>query len=349
MSQIVIGGKTIGGDAPCFIIAEAGVNHNGDMALARKLIDVAVDAGADAVKFQTFKVDMLTSPNTPKATYQVGTTGSDESQDDMLRKLELSYEDFRALEAYCQERGIAFISTPFDHDSVDFLGSLGVPAFKVPSGETTNLPLLAHIARMGKPVILSTGMSYLSEVERAIRTMNDAGNHEIAVLHCVSNYPTAPEDVNLRAMHTIASAFGVPVGFSDHTMGVEIPIAAVALGAKVIEKHFTLDRNMPGPDHRASLEPDELAQLVRDVRAVEKAIGDGIKRPKPCEMDTRAVARRSICLRNGLQPGETIAEQDLIALRPAGGIPPDQYDLVVGRRLRHAVSPHIALKWEDID
>lgn len=344
-----VGTKSIGGDAPCFVIAEAGVNHNGDMRIAYDLIDAAIEAKADAVKFQTFKVAQLVASGTPKAAYQAGTTSADESQDDMLRKLELSYHQFQELEAYCHERGIAFISTPFDHESVDFLGLLGVPAFKVPSGEITNLPLLAHIARMGKPVILSTGMSYLSEVERAIRTINDAGNDQIAVLHCVSNYPTAPEDANLNAMLTMRQAFNVPVGFSDHTMGLEIPIAAVALGAKVIEKHFTLDRGMPGPDHRASLEPGELTQLVQDIRAVEKALGDGIKQPKPCEADTRQVIRRSVCLRVSLEAGSIITENDLIALRPATGIPIDQYELVVGRTLHKAVSARVPLQWSDFN
>jgi N-acetylneuraminate synthase/N,N'-diacetyllegionaminate synthase len=301
------------------------------------------------VKFQTFDVDLLTTSDAPQAEYQTANTGSDQSQKEMLHKLQLTHDQFKGLEAYCRERGIVFISTPFDHESADFLDELGVPAFKIPSGETTNLPFIDHIARKGKPVILSTGMSYLSEVERAVRTVRDAGNDQLVVLHCVSNYPTAPSEVNLKAMHTMAQAFDVPVGFSDHTMGIEIPIAAVALGACVIEKHFTLDRDMPGPDHKASLEPDELAQLVRDIRSVEKAVGNGIKQPTESEASTKAVIRRSICLRQPVEAGVTIEQCHLIALRPEGGIPPDQFDMVLGRKARRAIPAGARLEWGDIE
>jgi N,N'-diacetyllegionaminate synthase len=349
MDQLHIDGKVIGHGQPCFIIAEAGINHNGDVGLAKRLIDVAVDAGADAVKFQTFRVDLLTAPDAPKARYQATATGAGESQGDMLRKSELPPEAFAELDAYCHERGIIFISTPFDHESVEVLANLGVPAFKVPSGEVVNLPLLRHIASKGKPIILSTGMSYISEVERAIRAIHEAGNDQLVVLHCVSNYPAAPRDVNLRAMQTIAQAFQVPVGFSDHTLGIEIPLAAVAMGACVIEKHFTLDRAMPGPDHGASLEPHELRAMVTGIRKVEQALGDGIKQPADSEADTRQVARRSIYLRRPARVGAVLREDDLIALRPAGGIPPDQFDSVVGRKLRHAMPAGAVLAWRDLE
>ena len=349
MRQVRIAGKTVGEGHPCFIIAEAGVNHNGDVDTALKLVDVAADAGADAVKFQTFDSDQVVAPEAPKATYQVETTGAEESQREMLRTLELPPESFHRLQSRCGERGIIFISTPFDHDSVDLLDRLGVPAFKVGSGEVGNLPLLRHIAAKGRPIILSTGMSYLGEVEWAIGAVHGAGNDQIMVLHCVSAYPTEPRDANLRAMETLAQAFQVPVGFSDHTRGLEVPLAAVALGARVLEKHFTLDRDMPGPDHRASLEPDQLRELVRGIRAVESALGDGVKQPAAAETNIRGVARRSIYLRNLVDAGAILREEDLICLRPAGGIPPHQLDAVVGRRLRRACPAGAAVAWSDLD
>ena len=349
MKRIEIAEKAIGDGFPCFIIAEAGVNHNGDLETAKRLVDVAADARADAVKFQTLYADRLVAPDAPKAAYQLETTDDQESQADMLRKLELPPEAFGELQTYCAERDIIFISTPFDHDSVDLLDELGVPAFKVPSGETVNLPFLRHIARKGKPVILSTGMSYLSEVERAIRTIHGAGNDQLVVLHCVSNYPTAPSDANLRAMQTMSQAFDVLVGFSDHTLGIEVPLAAVALGASVIEKHFTLDSDMPGPDHRASLEPDELKDLVNGIRTVEQALGNGIKEPSESEENTRMVARRSIYMGRAVEAGTVLREEDMIALRPAGGIPPDQFDFVVGRRLRRSLPAGVQLAWEDFE
>jgi N-acetylneuraminate synthase len=266
MQNIQVGNKLIGPGQPVFVIAEAGVNHNGDLKLARALIDVAVEAGADAVKFQTFRAERLATPDAPKAEYQVQTTGNAESQFEMLRRLELSADAHRELQAYCHERGIIFLSTPFDEEAVDLLDESGVAAFKISSGDLTNSPLLEHVASKGKPVILSTGMSELSELIEAVSVLNTAGCENPVLLHCVSNYPADPAEVNLRAMQTMRSAFDVPVGFSDHTQGIDVALAAVALGACVIEKHFTLDRTMPGPDHRASLEPTELRELVRSIR-----------------------------------------------------------------------------------
>lgn len=349
MTDIKIAGRRVGPGQPCFIIAEAGVNHNGDPEAAKKLIDVAVESGADAVKFQTFKAERVISADAPKAGYQLESTDPGESQLDMIRKLELTDDHFRQLDAYCRERGIIFISTPFDHPSVDLLDSLGVPAFKVPSGETVNLPLLRHIASKQKPVILSTGMSTLGEVERAVNTIKQAGSGQLAVLHCVSNYPAAVADVNLMAMQTMGHAFQTPVGYSDHTLGIEIPIAAVALGACVIEKHFTLDKALPGPDHRASLEPDELAAMVRGIRNVQAAMGSGIKTPAESEENTRLVARRSLFLERDVIAGAVLRDTDLIALRPSGGIPPDQFDHVVGRRLRRSLNRGAQLGWEDLE
>jgi N-acetylneuraminate synthase/N,N'-diacetyllegionaminate synthase len=349
MKQIEIAGRPIGEGRPCFIIGEAGVNHNGDVDLARKLVDAAADAGVDAIKFQTYNSDQLVAPDAAKADYQVDTTGASETQGEMLRKLELPTESFQTLQGASADRDVTFISTPFDHDSVDLLDSLGVPAFKVGSGDLTNLPLLRHIASKGRPMILSTGMSYLGEVERALVAVHETGNEQVAILHCVSAYPTEPRDANLRAMQTIDRAFGVPVGFSDHTQGLEVPLAAVALGASIIEKHFTLDRNMEGPDHRASLEPGELKELVRGIRDVESALGDGHKRPTEAESNIRGAARRSIYLRNEVSESSVLQGEDLICLRPAGGIPPDQIDMVEGRKMRHTRPAGTALTWSDLD
>ena len=276
--KIRIEDKLIGEEEPCFIIAEAGVNHNGSVELAKKLIDAAKDAGADAVKFQTFKAENVVVKDAQKAEYQKETTGEG-SQYEMIKKLELTEEDFRELADYAKEKDIMFLSSPFDKDSIDLLNELDVPAFKVGSGEITNFPLLRYIAKKGKPIILSTGMSTLGEIEEALDVIRSEGVEDIALLHCVSNYPARIEDVNLRAMGTLKQAFKLPVGFSDHTLGITAPIAAVALGACVIEKHFTLDRNLPGPDHKASLEADELKEMVKAIREVEKVLGNGIKRP----------------------------------------------------------------------
>lgn len=331
-NTIYIEKRKIGSGHPCFIIAEAGVNHNGSLDLARQLIDVAVDAGCDAVKFQTFITEKVCSPDAPKATYQKETTESDESQIDMIRKLELSFEAFRELRDYCIDKGILFLSTPFDYESADFLNELPVPAFKVPSGEITNIYFLEHLARKNKPLIISTGMATMDEVALAVETACAAGNKKIALLQCVSNYPAAPSSMNLTAMHTLANAFGVPVGLSDHSVGIEISIAAAALGACIIEKHFTLDHALPGPDHRASLEPSELVNLVKSIRNVEAALGDGIKQPAAEELNTAQVARRSLVAAERIPAGTAITAEMLDILRPGTGLPPAMRPHVLGRR-----------------
>jgi len=349
MKEVEIAGRKIGPGHPCFIVAEAGVNHNGDVEMAKRLVDVAAEAGADAVKFQTFKAERVVSATAPKAEYQVETTGSSESQLEMLRPLELSREAHVQLQTCCQERGVLFMSTPFDEGSVDLLAELDVPVFKVPSGEVTSWPFLEYIARKGKPIIFSTGMSYLSEVDDAVRVIRNAGCDQMVLLHCVSNYPTDPADCNLRAMETMAAAFKVPVGYSDHTPGIEVPLAAVALGASVIEKHFTLDKNLPGPDHRASLEPNELAAMVRGIRTVEAALGHGRKEPAESEANTRQVARRSVAVAKDVPEGTLLRSDMLTLLRPAGGIPPAQFEEVVGHRLRRAVQAGEILAWGDLE
>jgi N-acetylneuraminate synthase len=332
MQNIQVGNKLIGPGQPVFVIAEAGVNHNGDLKLARALIDVAVEAGADAVKFQTFRAERLATPDAPKAEYQVQTTGNAEAQFEMLRRLELSADAHRELQAYCHERGIIFLSTPFDEEAVDLLDELGVAAFKISSGDLTNSPLLEHVASKGKPVILSTGMSELSELIEAVSVLNTAGCENPVLLHCVSNYPADPAEVNLRAMQTMRSAFDVPVGFSDHTQGIDVALAAVALGACVIEKHFTLDRTMPGPDHRASLEPTELRELVRSIRRVETALGNGRKVPTASELETAKVARRSLVAARDIPAGATLERDMVMMRRPGTGMSPAMLNTLLDRR-----------------
>lgn len=338
----------IGSDHPCLIIAEAGVNHNGSLDTAREMVRVAARAGADIIKFQTFKADKLITAHAPKAAYQVASTGKDESQLQMLRKLELSESDFRNLFDECRRNNILFLSTPFDEDSADFLFLLGMDAFKISSGEVTNLPLLAHIARKGKPLILSTGMSYLAEVDTAVQTIRAAGNHNLALLHCTSNYPADPADVNLRAMTSLEHAFQVPVGFSDHTMGIEIPLAAVAMGASILEKHFTLDRSLPGPDHQASLEPAELGNLVKGVRKVEASLGHGRKEPAECEADTAAVARKSIVARFDIPAGTALNESSFVMMRPGTGLTPAMLKYIVGRTARVNIPAGTLISFEMI-
>ncbi|MBU0587275.1 MAG: N-acetylneuraminate synthase [Gammaproteobacteria bacterium] len=318
---------------PTLVIAEAGVNHNGDMDLAFRLVDVAAEAGADYVKFQTFSADRLVTRTAPKADYQARTTSGEETQHTMLRRLELTAEMHRALMTRCAESGIGFLSTGFDTESVDFLHGLGQRVYKIPSGEITNLLYLRHIGRLGGEVILSTGMANLGEVEAALETIESVGmsRSQITVLHCTTEYPTPVSEVNLRAMVSMQSAFGVRVGYSDHTQGIEVPIAAVALGACVIEKHFTLDRNLPGPDHMASLEPQELKAMIGAIRHVEKALGDGIKRPTLSEGRNRLVVRKSIVAARGIRQGEFFSVENLAIKRPGGGLSPMLFDDVVGR------------------
>lgn len=344
--QIQVGSRTIGSGAPCYVIAEAGVNHNGDIELALELVERAAQAGADAVKFQTFEAEDVISAHAPKADYQKAVTPSDESQLEMAKKLQLPDSDFRRLAEHCAQVGIQFLSTPFDLRSAQLLCDLGVPALKVASGELTNLPFLAGLARLDVPLLVSTGMATLGEVERALQSIYSAApDATVALFHCVSSYPAPPEAINLRAMTTLRAAFGVPVGFSDHTMGTAIPLAAVAQGASMLEKHFTLDCTMEGPDHQASLEPEQLSALVQDVRAVEAALGDGRKRPADCELNTREVARRSIILNRDLAEGARIESDHLALKRPGTGLGSEFLEHVVGRRLRTAQRAGTVLTW----
>ncbi|MBI4333129.1 MAG: N-acetylneuraminate synthase [Chloroflexi bacterium] len=332
-----VAGRPVGEGQPCFIIAEAGVNHNGDVNLAMKLIDAAVEAGADAVKFQTFQAEEIVTASAGKAPYQKQTTREDEAQLDMLKRLELRPGDFKRLSAYARKRGIVFLSTAFDAGSVDLLCALGVPAFKIPSGEITNLPLLKHIAASGKPVILSTGMSTLDEIGEAIQVLRSQGTKNIVLLHCVSCYPAKLEDANLGVIETLRRTFGLPAGLSDHTVGIYAPIAAAALGACVIEKHFTLDKTFPGPDHRASLDPGELKEMVKAVRGVERAVGDGIKRLSREEKENRKAVRRSIVARVDIPAGTAITREMLDIKRPGTGLAPRYLDSVVGRRAKKKI------------
>jgi len=315
------------------IIAEAGVNHNGDMNLAKQLIDVAVDAGADIVKFQSFNADRLTTTTAEKAIYQIKTTGKQESQYEMLRRLELSIDMHKELIEYCSQRHIEFFSTGFDIDSVNLLIDLGQSHFKIPSGEITNLPYLRHIGQQGKEVVLSTGMSTLGDIEFAINALEQSGTNrnKITILHCTTEYPTPMNEVNLSAMQNIHKAFGVKIGYSDHTQGIEVAIAAAALGASVIEKHFTLDRTLPGPDHKASLEPNELKSMIQCVRNINVAMGDGIKRLTPSEMKNKDIARKSIVAGRAINKGEKFTEDNLTTKRPGTGISPINWDLIVGK------------------
>ena len=314
------------------------MNHNGSVDAAIELIDVAVAAKADAVKFQTFDPDVLVSTGAPKAKYQARLTGSSESQHAMLKGLSLQRDAYRQLKRYAVEKGILFISTPFEERSAALLSELDLPLFKIPSGEITNLPFLGYVAGLGKPMIISTGMSTLGEVDTAVRCVRESGNRDIVLLHCVSSYPTPAGDVNLRAMGTLSTAFRVPVGYSDHTLGLEIAFAAVALGACVIEKHFTLDKKMVGPDHQASLEPQELSELVRGIRRVEVALGTGHKQPVQSEADTAAVARKSLVAACDIPEGAILEESMLAVKRPGTGLAPTAKAYVVGRRVRLAVS-----------
>jgi N,N'-diacetyllegionaminate synthase len=328
--KIRIADRVVGEQAPCFIIAEAGVNHNGNINLAKRLVDVAMKAGADAVKFQTFKAEDVVTKTAKKAEYQKKTTRAEESQFVMIKKLEIEERDFRELFDYAHRKGIIFLSSPFDKRSVDLLDRLGVPAFKIASGEITNLPLIRYVARKGKPIILSTGMSTMAEIEEALRVINDEGTKDIVLLHCVTSYPAKVENSNLRAMRTLRRAFKVPVGLSDHTIGIIVPIAAVALGAAALEKHFTLDKNLPGPDHKASLTPEELNQMVMAVRQVEKAMGNGIKSPTEEEEEIKRVARRSIVAKIDIPKGTFITEEMLDVKRPGTGVEPKYMNEVIG-------------------
>ncbi len=334
------------------IIAEAGVNHNGSLELAKRLIDVAADARADIVKFQTFKTESVVTKDAAKAKYQIiADNGQDDSQYSMIKKLELDKAAHIELANHCKVRGIQFLSTAFDEDSIKLLQEFDMPVWKIPSGEITNGPYLKCIARMNKPVIMSCGMSYLGEIESAIRIMEDNGLERdmITILHCNTEYPTPMQDVNLNAMLTIKDALKVNVGYSDHTLGIEVPIAAVALGATIIEKHFTLDKSLPGPDHRASLEPEELKEMVKSIRNIELALsGNGIKGPSLSETPNIPIVRRSIYLKSDLSSGTILTSEHIIMKRPGTGISPMMVDMVIGKEIVRDLSEDHRLEWTDI-
>lgn len=310
-----------------FIIAEAGVNHNGSLDLAKQLVDVAKNCGCDAVKFQTFIAKNVVSKFAKKAEYQISNTKNDESQLEMIKKLELSFADFIYLKKYCDHKEILFLSTPFDHESIDFLASLQMPIFKIPSGEITNLPYLRKINSLKTKVILSTGMANLEEISNALQVLKDS---DVAILHANTQYPTPVEDVNLLALQTLREKFNVDIGYSDHTNGIEISIGAVAMGAKIIEKHFTLDKNMSGPDHIASLDPNELEAMVLAIRNIEKAFGDGIKKPSKSEIGNMAIARKSIVAKTKIMKGDIFSETNITTKRPGSGISPMKWDEIIG-------------------
>ena len=339
-----------------FIIAEAGVNHNGDENLALRLVEVAAKSGADAVKFQTFSADKLTRKGAAKAEYQKQTTGEGD-QHGMLKALEMSENLHRRLFAHCADLGIEFMSTAFDEEALDFLVSLGIRRIKVPSGEITNAPFLRHMASKGLPMVVSTGMAELQEVvaavdvvrtERSKRGFSEPLEQKVTILHCTSNYPAKSADVNLRAMTTMAQATGLPVGYSDHTLGLAVSTGAVALGASVIEKHFTLDSTLPGPDHRASLEPDQLADLVRQIRDVEEALGSDVKAPTASELAVRDLVRRSVTTIRPLDAGATVSRDDVTLMRPGTGIPPIELDKVIGRKSVRRIPAGETLTWSDL-
>lgn len=332
-----------------FIIAEAGVNHNGKMELAYKLVDAAKEAGVDAVKFQIFKSEKLISKSTKMADYQKENLKENISQLDMVKKLELSYEDFIKINEYCKEKGIMFMATPFDNDSLDFLvDTLKVDILKIGSGDLNNYPFLEKVALKNKEIILSTGMSNLSDIEGALDFISQYTDKEVKVLHCTTNYPCPMDEVNLKAMNTIKDAFQVAVGYSDHTLGIEVPIAAVALGAEIIEKHFTLDKTMEGPDHVASLEPNELKEMTRTIRNIEKALGSGIKKPNKSEVKIQSIVKRKIVLAKDVEINHVLTENDLEYKRCENGIESKYYKNIIGKKVKRKIDADSPLMWEDI-
>ncbi len=335
--KIKIGSRFIGQGEPVYIIAEAGVNHNGDFELAKQLVDWAKKAGVDAVKFQTFKTEELVTKQAGMADYQKQQLKDITSQYDMIKSLELDFHDFSRLKVYCDEKQIQFLSTPHSPSAAEFLDPL-LPAFKIGSGDLTNLPFLELVASYNKPIILSTGMATLEEVSEAVNAIRSEGNDQIALLHCVTNYPALLEAINLRAMLTLRDTFRVPVGFSDHTTGFTGSIAAVSLGACIIEKHFTLDKNMPGPDHKASMEPGELSELVQVIRSVEAALGDGVKKPTETEMKIRKVARKSLVAKLDIQKGATITQAMIEIKRPGTGMAPVKLSSIIGKKARQDIN-----------
>ena len=352
VEPVRIGERAIGA-GPAFVIAEAGVNHDGDPALAHALIDAAADAGADAVKFQTFDPDALVTAGAPLAPYQAapesGLEGRAADQREMLRRLALPLDAWPALQRHAAERGITFLSTPFDEASAELLDRLDVPAFKVGSGDLTDIPFLERLARRGRPLLVSTGMATMAEVAAAVDAIAAAGDPPLVLLHCVSSYPAAAADANLRAIETMRRAFGIPVGWSDHSPGIEVAISAASLGAAVIEKHLTTDRSRPGPDHRSSLEPDDFRALVTTVRAVSATLGDGVKRPVAAEAEIARVARRSLHWTRPLAGGTTVGAGDVAVLRPATGLAPDRLGDVIGRRTARPVTAGAAVDAADLE
>jgi len=348
IKPVKVGNRLIGPGQPCFIVAEAGVNHNGDINLAHRLVDAAAKAGADAVKFQTYSPESVIARNAPKPAYQHQTTPTDESQFEMAEKLALSYQDFRGIKSLADELGIVFLSTPIAPEDVDFLVALGTPALKVASMDIVNYPMLDYIGRQKVPVIASTGMATLGEVESAIDMLRQAGCSEIVLLHCVTNYPARDDEANLRVMDTLAQAFQVPVGFSDHTTGTAVPVAAVARGACMIEKHFTLDRGLPGPDHTSSLEPPAFKTMVDDIRAVESALGSPVKIPLPVEIENRRVMRRSVVASVDLPAGTVLKREHLALKRPGDGLGASFIQFLVGRQLVRFVPRDDKLSLDDL-
>ena len=345
--KIKIENKSIGEKNPCFIIAEAGVNHNGKLSLAKKLIEAAKEAGVDAIKFQTFKAENLVTKNTKMAKYQKRNTEREENQLEMLKRSELSYKDFIKLKKYCDKKKIIFLSTPHSEDAIDFLEPL-TPAYKIGSGDLTNIPFLKKIAKKKKPIILSTGMATLNEVKEAVKTIKKAGNNKIILLHCTTCYPCPFKEVNLKAILTLKKEFNLPVGYSDHTLGIVVPIMAVALGAAIIEKHFTLDKNLPGPDHKASLEPQELKEMVKLIRDTEKVLGSNIKKPTKSEEKIKKVVRKSIVARVGIPKNTKITKDVLIIKRPGTGIKPKYMKKVLGKRTKINIKKEDLIRWKMI-
>jgi len=348
MEKIKIGNKLIDERKPCFIIAEAGVNHNGRLDLAEKLVDVARKAGADAIKFQTFKSGGVVSEKAEIADYQKKNMGKKEAQLKILKKLELDYKDFTKLKKYCDKKGIIFLSTPHSPDAIDFLEPL-VPAYKIGSGDLTNLPFLKKIAGKKKPIILSTGMSNLQEVKEAVRAIKGCGNKKIILLHCTTNYPCPIEEVNLRAIQTLKQEFNLPVGYSDHTLGVTVPIMAVIMGAQVLEKHFTLDKNLPGPDHKASLDPRELRELIKEVREVNKLLGSGEKKPTQGEKRIMKSLRKSIVASEDIPKGSVIKRGMVVIKRPATGIQPKELTTLLGKRVKETIKKDEPIIWKKVE
>ncbi len=350
MRAIKIADKWIGTDYPCFIIAEAGINHNGDIFIAHQLIDAAVKTGADAIKFQSFVTDEVVTNEAPKAEYQVKTTGKAGSQYEMLKALELTACQQRELKDHCERAGIMYLCTPYDRISVDMLDAMDIAAFKIASTDATNIPFLRYVAKKGRPVLLSTGMSTLSEVELAINTLNENGlNGKIILLQCTSEYPSPINEANLKVVQTMQKAFACPVGFSDHTISIGVSPWAVILGACIIEKHFTLDRTMDGPDHRASLEPDEFKSLVQTVRNVESALGDGIKRLMPSEISNKKLMQKSLVAARTINAGEILCYEDLTCKRPANGLSPSCIDILVGKRVVKEIREGMKIEFSQIN